>query len=85
MGGYRVLINTLGKGKLVAENCPFCDGLAILNHDRTSDNQVTSYVKCQECGARTREVIISEAYSSDDEALALWNTRYVPEDDENED
>lgn len=78
----RVLINTLGKGKLVAENCPFCDGLAILYHDRTSTNQVTSYVQCQDCGARTREVVISEAYSSDDEAMALWNTRYIPEEEE---
>ena len=82
MGGFRVLCRSLGHGQLVANNCPFCNGVSILKHGRTPVNEVTSYVECKDCGAKTKEVAISEEYSCNDEAIALWNTRYVEDDEE---
>lgn len=80
---FRTLVKSLGKRNVVAKNCPFCNGTSILMHDRNGVGAVTSYVMCQDCHARTTEVVISEAYSSDDTAMELWNTRYSePEPEE---
>ena len=80
---FRTLVKSLGKRNVVAKNCPFCNGTSILMHDRNEVGAVTSYVMCESCLARTRQTVISEAYSSDDVAMELWNTRYSePEPEE---
>lgn len=82
---FRTLVKSLGKRNVVAKNCPFCNGTSILMHNRNEVGAVTSYVMCEDCKARTREIVISEAYSSDNTAMELWNTRYSePESEETE-
>lgn len=82
---FRTLVKSLGKRNVVAKNCPFCNGISTLAHDRNEVGAVTSFVVCTSCQARTRQIVISEAYSSDDTAMELWNTRYSePESEETE-
>ena len=61
------------------KSCPFCGSEADLLHSvemYTGDNRC-SYVQCknEECGARTKSVSISYAYSSDLRVIELWNQR----------
>lgn len=54
--------------------CPFCGGKASLLWDQIGGRSA-SYIVCVECDARTKKVIISTEYSSDEKAAELWNRR----------
>ena len=60
--------------KISLLRCPFCDGEASLLWDQISA-RIASYIKCSECGARTKQVVISTEYSSDEKAAEMWNRR----------
>lgn len=51
--------------------CPFCGNEAHLYHH----SDISSYVKCDKCGATKPEIIISFSYSSDELAIISWNER----------
>lgn len=57
----------------ILKPCPFCGGEATLNDNE--NGRIYSYVKCRECGAKTRLIKTSAEYSSDERAVEKWNTR----------
>ena len=52
--------------------CPFCGGKAQLDHEGI---ETSSFVRCMECHARTRNIAVASYYCSDDKAIELWNHR----------
>lgn len=70
--------------KITLKQCLHCGGTAEIKHAPYSvtmglvlktltDISKTSYVECTKCGARSADVEVSNAYSSDQRAAELWN------------
>lgn len=57
--------------------CPFCGGEAEIRHGGRGSvsKPITSFIACKSCGARTDQVEVDAEYSSDEEAMLLWNAR----------
>lgn len=66
---------------IVLKPCPFCGGDAIIDTATRPDggcHYTVKYVKCQRCGAKTKEKICNGYYGedcSDKEIAELWNRR----------
>lgn len=56
--------------------CPFCGGEARLRHENFGVDKY-SYCQCvnSACEAKTRNVMISTLFSSDEKAVEIWNRR----------
>ena len=56
---------------------PFCGGEAEIRHGGRGSvsKPITSFIACKSCGARTDQVEVDAEYSSDEEAMLLWNAR----------
>ena len=57
----------------ILKSCPFCGGEATLNDNE--NGRIYSYVKCRECGAKSKLIKVSAEYSSDEKVVEKWNTR----------
>ena len=57
--------------------CPFCNGDAELCWGGNGDARAKgmAFVKCKECGAIGRKVILDYNYCTNDEAVKAWNER----------
>ena len=58
--------------------CPFCGGEAEIK--LYSGSKLMSHIRCQNCGSRTKDVIISLEYCSVTVAASLWNRRTEEEE-----
>lgn len=56
---------------MALEKCPFCDGNAQLISIQNTFKEVRHSIKCNKCGARTRE------FEKAIEAISAWNRRPV--------
>lgn len=68
------------------KKCPFCNGVPeivsfVKRHTIIRDKECC-IIKCQRCGAKTREVEESVHYSARQSVIGLWNARNGVEDNE---
>ena len=60
--------------------CPFCGGNAKLVHEHYEgpngmSMELSSYVQCEKCAARSDKYYVSGGYSSDQLVINQWNKR----------
>jgi hypothetical protein len=63
------------KEKQEIDNCPCCGGEAKIQGPFVGLGPSYIYIKCKDCGLRTRNVQVSTDYCAEDEAIKLWNRR----------
>jgi hypothetical protein len=63
------------KEKQEIDNCPCCGGEAKIQGPFVGLGPSYIYIKCKDCGLRTRNVQASTDYCAEDEAIKLWNRR----------
>ena len=63
------------KEKQEIDNCPCCGGEAEIRKQPVVLGSPTIYIKCKDCGLRTRDVQAGTDYCAEDEAIKLWNRR----------
>lgn len=61
--------------------CPFCGGKAKLIID-TQFSELYAMVRCENCSAKTKNVMQSVDYCAVDEAVKLWNLRMSRDNNE---
>ena len=64
------------------DNCPCCGGEAEIKKQSVVQQPFilgspTIYIKCKDCGLRTRSIQASTDYCAEDEVIKLWNRRDV--------
>lgn len=78
----------MGEQTITLNPCLHCGGAAEIKHtpyvvhfpmaEKTlTDIFKSSYIECTQCGARSANVEVSNAYSSDQRAAELWNETAV--------
>lgn len=63
------------KEKQEIDNCPCCGGEAKIQGPFVGLGPSYIYIKCKDCGLRTRNVQASTDYCAEDEVIKLWNRR----------
>lgn len=57
------------------DNCPCCGGEAEIRKQPVVLGSPAIYIKCKDCGLRTKDVYASTDYCAEDEIIKLWNRR----------
>ena len=63
------------KEKQEIDNCPCCGGEAEIRKQPVVFGSPAIYIKCKDCGLRTKDVYASTDYCAEDEVIKLWNRR----------
>lgn len=66
------------------DNCPCCGGEAEIRKQPVVLGSPAIYIKCKDCGLRTRDVQASTDYCAEDEVIKLWNKRDYERSKEND-
>lgn len=61
--------------EITLKECPFCGGIAELEHYGGGLTTISALVKCTKCGAKTAEFEFCTKYAADAVAADAWNRR----------